>query len=101
MDLGSGHKFCVAMGVVEDLDGILEFKDDDVSERSSLCVLFQNSLAGLVSSFCILVVSSGPTKFDFYTDVLLLYQAVFVLSAIVCTVSNNWFKFWFATLVQR
>ena len=53
MDLGSGHKFCVAMGVVEDLDGILEFKDDDVSERSSLCVLFQNSLVGLVSSFCI------------------------------------------------
>ena len=58
--------------VVEDLDGILEFKDDDFSERSSLCVLFQNSLVGLVSSFCILVVSSGPSKFDFYTEVCLL-----------------------------
>ena len=77
MDLGSGHKFCVAMGIVEDLDGILEFKDDDVSERSSLCVLFQNSVAGLVSSFCILVVLSGPSKFDFYTDVSLLHSKLF------------------------
>ena len=74
---GSGYKFGVAKGVVEDLDGILEFKDDDVSERSSLCVLFQNSLPGLVSSFCILVVSSGPSKFDFYTDVCLLRSKLF------------------------
>ena len=62
-------------------------------------VTFHPSLAGLVSSFCILVVSSGPSKFDFYTDVLLLYQAVFVLSAIVCTVRDNCFKFSFATFV--
>ena len=73
----SGLEFGVAKGVVEDLDGILEFKDDDVSERSSLCVLFQNSLAGLVSSFCILVVSSRPSNFDFYTNVCLLRFRLF------------------------
>ena len=74
---GSGYKFGVAKGVVEDLDGVVEFKDDDVSERSSLCVLFQDSLAGLVLSFCILVVSSGPSKFDFYTNVCLLRSKLF------------------------
>ena len=37
---------------------------------------------------------------SFSTDLLLLYQAVFVLSAIVCTISDNWFKFLFAAFVE-
>ena len=37
---------------------------------------------------------------NFSTDLLLLYRAVFVLSAIVCTVRDNWFKFSFATFVE-
>ena len=52
---GSGYKFGVAKGVVEDLRGLIEFKDDDFSERSFLCLLFQDLLAGFVLSICILV----------------------------------------------
>ena len=74
---GSGYKFGVAKGVVEDLHGVVEVKDDDISERSLLCVLFQDSLAGFVLSFCILVVLSRPYKFDFYTDVCLLLSKLF------------------------
>lgn len=103
---GSAYKFGVAKGVVENLHGVVEFMDDDVSERSSLCVIFQDSLAGFILSFCILVVLSRPSKFHFYTDVCLLLSklfhqfAVFVLSSIVCTVRDNWFKFLFATFFE-
>ena len=109
---GSGYKFGVAKGVVEDLDGILEFRvmmflrgHHFVSFfkirwlvlcHHSVFWLFRLGLQSLISTptFVFFIPS-------FSTNLLLLYQAVFVLSAIVCTVSDNWFKFWFATLVQR
>ena len=54
--------------------------------------------------FCLGLTSviSTPTFVSpsFSTDLLLLYRAVFVLSAIVCTVRDNWFKFSFAILVE-
>ena len=89
----SGYKFGVAKGAVEVLHGVFEFKDDDVSERSLLCVLFQDSLAGFVLSFWFLVFSSRPSKFDFYTDVCLLLSKLFQkfaspLSGRVCTMCN-------------
>ena len=106
---GSGYKFGVAKGAVEVLHGVFEFKDDDVSERSLLCVLFQDSLAGFVLSFWFFrlglpsLISTPTFVFfspNFSTDLLLLYRAVFVLCAIVCTVRDNWFKFSFATFVE-
>ena len=58
--------------------------------------LFRQGLPILISTPTFVFFVSG-----FSTDLLLLYRAVFALSAIVCTVSINWFKFSFATLVQR
>ena len=45
----------------------MDFKDDDFSERSFLCVLFQDWLAGFVLSFCFLVANiitccNGPGR---------------------------------------